>query len=99
MQVTNGEQLMERELHLGARRVQCAVLALMLATAALWGYVTLEGALAWGALLLGALGTLYWGRRLTWDADRWRKHMRSRRAAARDLLRADEGGRTRPPGW
>ena len=88
---------MERQVHLGWRRVVDVVLAGAAGVAAVGSYAVFDGAAAGVATAAGAVTALYFGRRVKWPEDRWRRHLAARRAEDRELRRADEGGRTRPP--
>ena len=88
---------MERQFHLGWRRVVNVVLAGAAGLAAVGGYAVFDGAAAGVAAAGGAAVAWYFGRRVAWPEDRWRRHVAARRAEDRQLRRADEGGRTRPP--
>lgn len=90
---------MERLVHVGRRKAFSLAVAVVAVVGGVWAFVALPGLVAWLMLLLAVLVGLLIGRRAMWSGDRWQQHIESRRDAARELLRADEGGRTRPPGW
>lgn len=90
---------MDRLVHVGRRKGLSLAVAVVAVVSGVWAFLALPGLVAWLALLLAVLVGLLIGRRVMWSRDRWQQHVESRRAADRELLRADEGGRTRPPGW
>lgn len=90
---------MERLIHIARRMAISLVVAVVAVVGGVSAFLALPGFAAWLALLLAVLFGFLMGRRAMWSENRWQQHVDSQRAAARELLRADEGGRTRPPGW
>lgn len=88
---------MEPQVHLGWRRALSVVVASAAGVAAVAVYLALDGVAAGVTAAAGAAVALIFGRRVVWPEDRWRRHLAARRAEDRELRRADEGGRTRPP--
>lgn len=88
---------MERQIHTGWRRVLSVLAAVVVLAAGAWSFAVLPVGPALAALVVALVLAFGFLRRVRWTGEQWEGHVASKRQSARELLRADEGQRTRPP--
>lgn len=88
---------MERQIHTAWRRALSVLAAVILLAAGAWFFAVLPVGPAVPALVVALVLAFGLLRRVRWTGEQWEDHVASKRQAARELLRADEGQRTRPP--
>lgn len=88
-----------RQVHVGWRRALSLLGSAFALTVGFGSLVVLPVAPALVVLALAAGLAAGLLRRARWTGRQWEGHVAFKKQAARELLRADEGQRTRPPMW